>query len=175
MGAAHTIGVQKHINEDYDIKEFDEIPPKSTASKIVSWILPVAIILLILFSFSKDREIGLQQIKTWILFNGTASALGTLLAGGHIISILVAFLVAPITSLNPLIAAGWFAGLTEAYIRKPTVEDFQKVSDDLGSVKTFFSNRVLKVLMVVILANVGSTLGTILSGLNIFSKIIEKL
>ena len=77
--------------------------------------------------------------------------------------------------LNPLIAAGWFAGLTEAYIRKPTVEDFQKVSDDLGSVKTFFSNRVLKVLMVVILANVGSTLGTILSGLNIFSKIIEKL
>ena len=175
MGAAHTIGVQKHINEDYDIKEFDEIPPKSTASKIASWILPVAIILLILFSFSKDKEIGMQQIKTWILFNGTASALGTLLAGGHIISILVAFLVAPITSLNPLIAAGWFAGLTEAYIRKPTVEDFQKVSDDLGSVKTFFSNRVLKVLMVVILANVGSTLGTILSGLNIFSKIIEKL
>ena len=153
----------------------DEIPPKSTASKIVSWILPVAIILLILFSFSKDREIGLQQIKTWILFNGTASALGTLLAGGHIISILVAFLVAPITSLNPLIAAGWFAGLTEAYIRKPTVEDFQKVSDDLGSVRTFFSNRVLKVLMVVLLANIGSTLGTILSGLNIFSKIIEKL
>ncbi|MBQ3376149.1 MAG: TraB/GumN family protein [Erysipelotrichaceae bacterium] len=175
MGAAHTIGVQKHINENYDIKELDEIPPKSTFSKIIGWLIPICIVLLIVLSFSKDKEIGMQQLKTWILFNGTASALGALLAGGHIISILVAFVVAPITSLNPLLAAGWFAGLTEAYIRKPTVEDFQKVSDDLGSFKGFFSNRVLKVLMVVILANLGSTIGTFVSGLSIFSKIIEKL
>ena len=117
----------------------------------------------------------LQQIKTWILFNGTCSALGALLARGHIISIIVAFLAAPITSLNPLLAAGWFAGLTEAYIRKPTVEDFSKVSDDLNSVKSFFSNRVLRILLLVILANLGSTIGTLISSLNIFSSLIEKL
>lgn len=175
MGAAHTIGVQKYLYEDYDIADFEVIPPKSTASKIASWILPVTILLVILLSFSKDKEIGLQQIKTWILFNGTCSALGSLLARGHIISIIVAFLAAPITSLNPLLAAGWFAGLTEAYIRKPTVEDFSKVSDDLNSVKSFFSNRVLRILLLVILANLGSTIGTLISSLNIFSSLIEKL
>ena len=175
MGAAHTIGVQKYINEDYDIRDFDVIPPKSTASKIASWILPVTILLIILLSFSKDKEIGLQQIKAWILFNGTCSALGTLLAGGHILSILVAFLAAPITSLNPLLAAGWFAGLTEAYIRKPTVDDFSKLSDDLNSLKSFFSNRVLRILLLVIMANLGSTIGTFISSLSIFSSLIDKL
>ena len=175
MGAAHTIGVQKYIHEDYDIAPLDEIPPKKPSSKILKWIFPAIILIAIISSFSFDKEMGFKQIKTWILFNGTLSALGALLAGGHILSILVAFICAPVTSLNPLLAAGWFAGLTEAKLRNPTVEDFDRLSEDLNTVKGFWKNKVTRVLLVVILANLGSTIGTIISSLNIFSSLIDKL
>ncbi len=175
LGAAHTIGIQKYINENYSIEEFDQIPPKKTSSKIIGWILPVIIVAAIIFSFSLNQEMGLKQIKTWIIFNGTLSALGVLLAGGHILSILVAFIASPITSLNPLMAAGWFAGLTEAHFRKPTVGDFDRLNEDMNSLKGLWKNKVTRILLVVVFANLGSTLGSIISGLNIFSSLIDRL
>lgn len=171
LGAAHTIGIQKYINEDYSIAELDQIPEKTIGSKLSGWIIPAVIIIAIIMSFSFNKDNGWQQIRTWILCNGTISAIGTIIAGGHIISALVAFIAAPITSLNPLMAAGWFAGLTEAAIRKPTVDDFSKLSDDLTFAK-LRQNRVTKVLMVVIFANLGSTIGTFLSGLGIFNSLL---
>jgi pheromone shutdown protein TraB len=84
---------------------------------------------------------GWEQLKQWILYNGTLSALGALIAGGHILSIVTAFAAAPVTSLNPLLAAGWFAGLTEARLIKPTVSDFNALSDDLSSFKGLRKNK----------------------------------
>jgi pheromone shutdown protein TraB len=76
------------------------------------------------------------------------------------LTIVTAFVAAPITSLNPTIAAGWVCGLVEAYLRKPRVIDLENVGGDLTSVKGIWSNRVTKILLVVILANLGSTIGT---------------
>ena len=173
LGAAHTIGVQQYIHEDYDITQFDEIPPKKPIGKILKWAFPVLILAIIIHSFTIDPDTGWKQIKTWILLNGTLSALGVVIAGGTILSILVAFLAAPLTSLNPLLAAGWFAGLTEAHFRNPTVADFDNLSEDLNSLKGIWHNRVTKVLLVVIFANLGSTIGTIISSLNIFSSLFN--
>lgn len=175
LGAAHTIGIQKYINEEYDIAQFDVIPPKKTTSKLIGWIIPLIIVVAIILSFSFSKEMGLKQIKTWILFNGTLSALGVLLAGGHILSILVAFIASPITSLNPLLAAGWFAGLTEAHFRNPTVADFDSLNEDLNSLKGLWKNKVTRILLVVVFANLGSTLGSFVSGLSIFSNLIDKM
>lgn len=175
MGAAHTIGVQKYIKEEYDIDELDVIPPKKLSSKLLKWVFPAIIVIAIISSFSFDPQTGWKQIKTWVLFNGTLSAVGTLIAGGHLLSVLVAFVCAPITSLNPLLAAGWFAGLTEAKLRNPTVADFDNLNEDLNSLKGFWKNKVTRVLLVVVLANLGSTIGTIVSSLNIFSSLIDKL
>ena len=171
IGAAHSIGIQKYINEDFSIAGYDEIPPKTTLQKLAGWIIPAAIVIAIALSFQSNPDMGWQQIKRWILFNGSLSALGTLAAGGHIISALVAFIAAPITSLNPLMAAGWFAGLCEAHLRKPTVRDFDSLSDDLNDWKGLWKNKVSRILMIVIFANLGSTLGTFISSLDIFSNL----
>jgi pheromone shutdown protein TraB len=80
------------------------------------------------------------------------------------VTILSAFLAAPITSLNPMVAAGWVAGLVQAWIKRPTVRDLENLPRDIGSLKTFWSNPVCRVLLVVVLANLGSTLGTIIGG-----------
>jgi pheromone shutdown protein TraB len=106
------------------------------------------------------RETSEQMVLAWVLANGIAAALGTIIALAHPLTILAAFVAAPITSLNPTIAAGWVCGLTEAYLRKPRVIDLERVADDLTTMRGIWSNRVIKVLLVVVLANLGSSIGT---------------
>lgn len=175
IGAAHSIGIKEHINDPISIEELDRIPPKSLASKISGWIIPTIIILLILSSFHLDTNLGWEQIKSWFLWNGTLSALGTALVLGHPLSILTAFLAAPFTSLNPLIAAGWFAGLTEAYVRKPRVMDLESLNDDINSFKGIMHNRFIRILLVVIMANVFSSIATYISGADIIKNIISHM
>ncbi len=175
LGAAHTINVPKYIEEDYEIDSFDVVPPKKTSSKIVGWIIPVIIIVLILLAFNIDPDTGIKQIKTWIIFNGSFAAIGALLGGGHILTILTSFVVAPLTSLNPLLGAGWFAGLVQARISKPTVDDFNHLSEDCNSLKGFYHNKVTRVLLIVLLASLGSSIGTFVSGFSIFASLIDIL
>jgi pheromone shutdown protein TraB len=102
------------------------------------------------------------MVLAWVLANGSLAALGAAVALAHPLTILTAFFAAPITSLNPTIAAGWVCGLVEAYFRKPRVRDLETVADDLGSLRGFWRNRVIKVLLVLVLANLGSSIGTVL-------------
>ncbi len=175
IGAAHSIGIKEHISEEIDTAKLDEIPPKSKVSQIIKWAIPALIIILILSSFSIDSNLGINQLKSWILWNGTMSAIGTALVLGHPLSILTAFVAAPITSLNPLLAAGWFAGLVEALIRKPRVEDLEHLSDDITSFKGIMHNRFIRILLVVIMANLFSSIATYISGADIISNLLNHL
>ncbi len=171
VGAAHSPGVKKLIEqgECSAPPELDEIPPAKPVGKIIAWAIPALILFMLLYTLLKDPSALLMQIGKWILYNGSLALIGTLIAGGNIISALVAFVAAPITSLNPLLAAGWFAGLAEAKINKPTVMDFKGLSEDLKSFKSMRKNRVIRILLVVVFANIGSTIGTFLGGVGIFN------
>ena len=173
VGAAHGKGIVDNLNKDTDINELDKIPENKGIGNIIKWLIPILIIAMIIFTIINNKEVGISQIKQWILWNGTLSAIGVLLARGHILSILTAFIIAPITSLNPLLAAGWFAGIVEATIRKPKVKDFEDIANDTQSLKGFFKNNVTRILLVVVFANVFSSIATIVSGLGIFSSFID--
>ena len=77
----------------------------------------------------------------------------------HPLTILTAVVASPITSLNPMIAAGWVAGLVEIFLRKPKVKDFERLPEDIVSVKGFWKNKITRVLLIVVLTNMGSSLG----------------
>ncbi|MEF9893348.1 MAG: TraB/GumN family protein [Anaerorhabdus sp.] len=173
LGAAHIPGIKEEIYKTYDIKELESIPAKKPSAKIIGWIIPLAIIAMILSLFSVNSTLGWEQVINWVLWNGSLSALGVLLAWGHPLAILVAFIAAPITSLNPLLAAGWFAGLAEAFIRKPKVKDFENLLDDVNSIKGFYKNRITHILLVVIFANLFSTLGTMIGGFDVIKNFIQ--
>ncbi|HHT49968.1 MAG TPA: TraB/GumN family protein [Eubacteriaceae bacterium] len=175
LGAAHIPGIKKEIYNEHNLEELSSIPPKTLFSKIAGWIIPVIIIGLILSTFSLDKDTGTDQIISWVLWNGSLAAIGTALAFGHIISILTAFLAAPITSLNPFLAAGWFAGIVEALIRKPNVEDFENLSDDIFNLKGFWRNKVTRVLLVVIFANLGSSIGTWIGGADVIRMFLRTI
>ncbi len=171
LGGAHVPGVKDEIFKEQDIEEITTVPPKSPVTKIIGWIIPALIVGLITYGFLTNLETGFRQLTAWVLWNGALSAVFTALSLGHPLSILTAFVVAPISSLNPMLACGWFAGLVEAAIRKPTVKDVNSVPDDILSFKGFFKNRFLRILLIVIMANIGSSLGTFIAGLDIIRNL----
>ncbi|MGY0694436.1 TraB/GumN family protein [Virgibacillus sp. FSP13] len=175
LGAAHVPGITKEIKKDHDLKRLTEIPPKSKVPKIIGWSIPILIIALIAYTFISNPSAGYQQTLSWILWNGSFSALGVIIALGHPLTILTAFVAAPISSLNPLIAAGWFAGIVQAYIRRPSVRDFEKLSEDVFSIKGFWHNSVTRILLIVVLANLGSSLGTFIGGADVVRLFFENI
>jgi len=164
VGAGHLNGIQKYLQKEkinVDLKELEYIPKKKVSIfKVIGYLIPVVFIILIAYMyFHFGWEETLEALKWWILINGSLSAIGTLLARGHILSIIAAFFAAPITSLSPAIAAGWVAGYVEYKVRKPVVKDFK----DLGKLETlrdFWKNKVIRLLFVVAFANLGSMIGT---------------
>jgi pheromone shutdown protein TraB len=70
---------------------------------------------------------------------------------------------APIATLNPAIGVGMLTGLLEAYLRKPTVEDFEKLHDDIASIKGFFRNRFTHVLIVFLFTSLGGMAGNFIA------------
>ena len=142
---------------------------------LFEYLIPLLFIGLIIYTIFKNRDLGISQIISWTLWHGSLSAFGVLCAKGHPLSILTAFVMAPLTSLNPLLASGWFAGLMEAYLRKPKVKDFEDITNDISDIKGFWKNGVTRILLVVIFANLFSSLGTFISGIDIIKKFIESL
>lgn len=171
LGAAHTPGVEEEVFKEQNIEELNKIPPKSLAGKVLPWLIPILIVVLIGLGFKQSMNTGMAQVKSWFLFNSVLAALLTALCLPHPLSILTAFVAAPFTSINPMLACGWFAGLVEASLKKPTVEDVNNIPEDIFSIKAWIHNKFLKALLVVILANIGSSIGTIIAG----SKIIQSL
>ncbi len=165
VGAGHVPGIQKHIQNKNSLESISVVPPKSIVPVIIKWTIPVAIVALLVIGFFKGGvQHSMQSIYIWILVNGILSALGAALAFAHPLTILSAFIGAPITSLNPMIAAGWVAGLVQVWVKKPTVADFEDLPQAISSVKGFWKNPVSRVLLVVVFANLGSSLGTFISG-----------
>ncbi|WP_039870914.1 MULTISPECIES: TraB/GumN family protein [unclassified Halobacillus] len=175
LGAAHVPGIKEEIHKEHDLKKLTERPKKSKAPKIIGWTIPLLILSVIVYTFFSNPAAGTQQTISWILWNGSFSALGTAVALAHPLAVVTAFIMAPITSLNPLIAAGWFAGIVQAYFRRPNVGDFDTLSDDVTSVKGFWNNKVTRILLVVVLANLGSSLGTFIGGADVIRLFIRNL
>ena len=76
------------------------------------------------------------------------------------LTVLSAFLAAPLTTLHPALAAGWVAGLVEAWLRPPAVADFEALPAAMENFRDFVRNPVVRILLVVATTNLGASLGT---------------
>ncbi|MDD2777957.1 MAG: TraB/GumN family protein [Methanocellales archaeon] len=163
IGAGHRKGVEKFLTYPELIPSFEEmmqIPKKLNVMKFLGVMVMISILLtFVLLVMSVPLEKLLVALGYWFIINGILSGLGALLAGAHPLSIATAFGVAWLTSLNPFLAAGWFAGLAEAYVRKPTSSDFKRMVD-AETLDDLRKNRLFRVILVAALANIGSVIGT---------------
>ena len=173
LGAGHVPGIKEELAQEHDLAQLSAVAPPSLVAKVIGWAIPLLIVALIAFTFAVDRGAGLDQLFSWVLWVGSAAALGTLVVFGHPLSILTAFVAAPFTALHPLLAAGWFAGFTEAMVRKPNVGDFENLGEDVLSLKGFWRNKVTHILLVVVFANLGATFGVVVGGTELIKNFIH--
>ncbi|MFT4560683.1 MAG: pheromone shutdown-related protein TraB [Gammaproteobacteria bacterium] len=174
VGAGHLKGLEADLKSTTDtatpeqvVTELSSIPAGRRWIKFVPWLIVALVFVGFGIGFYRSPELGMTLVLEWIVINGGLAALGTAIAGGHILTVISAFVAAPITSLNPTIGAGFVTALVEAYIRKPTVGDFSKLRNDTSSLKGWRSNRVARTLLVFFLSTLGSAAGTYLAGFRI--------
>ena len=179
LGAGHLPGVEAHLQkisnneESSDTTEISSIPPKKFGSKIAGWIIPAIVIGVIVAGFIYGgTKAGSMILTTWFLWNGIPAAIGCLVALAHPITIIVAFVTAPFTSLCPFIGVGFVTGIVQAIVQKPKVQDIETLQDDI-SLKGIYKNRILRVLLVFILSSLGSTVGTFIGGADIIGQLAD--
>lgn len=170
VGAAHVPGIVELLGEMAEGKrssstaDIETVPPKKFFGKIAPWIIPAAIVGLFVFGIYRSGfDTILEMGKIWILANGVLAALGAIAALAHPLTILISFVGAPITSLNPTIGVGMVAGLLEYVFRTPRVLDMESLNTDILSLKGWYRNRVTRILLVFFLSSLGSSVGTFLA------------
>jgi len=170
VGAGHMAGIERWLKKldakevDADVSGIDVVPPRSFFSKVSGWLIPLLILVLIGIGFFRSgSQASLEMMLRWVLLNGTLAAVGSALCLAHPGTIAVSFLLAPLATLNPLVGIGLFAGISEAYLRKPRVQDFERLTEDVTSIKGFYGNRVTHVLLVFFLSSVGGMVGNFIA------------
>jgi pheromone shutdown-related protein TraB len=174
VGAGHVPGITRYLHEEIDTSPLEKVPPGGRLSTAIKWGIPALIVALLILGFSLGgSKTGRDMLSWWILANGILAGLGAVAAAAHPFTVLSAVLAAPFTSVNPMMAAGWVAGLVEALIRKPRVSDFEDLPRDIATLRGFWNNKVTRILLVVVFTNLGSMLGTFVGGTYIVKAAIE--
>ncbi len=178
LGAGHLPGVERHLaqlaagTENADTSDIETVPASGIGARLVGWLIPVLIVALIAFGFYYGgRNVGAKMALDWVLWNGMLAAVGAVLAAAHPVVMLAAFVGAPITSLCPLVGVGMLTGILQAVLCKPKVADMETLQDDVASVRGFYKNRILRVLLVFLLSSLGSSAGTFIAGASFVGKI----
>lgn len=174
VGAGHLSGIQDNLKKPSQemiskLPELEKQPKKSNLPKYLMLLIPIILATLVgKMAYDGDFTKVWDSISVWLVLNALLAGIGILIAGGHPLSVIVGALASPFTSLNPSLAAGWFAGYTQIKMVPPTGKDAQEFIT-LSDYSIFWKNKVGRVMLVVIGGNIGSTAGSLIAGGAIFN------
>lgn len=176
VGAGHLEGLARHLAEDRsdpaaETEELDRVPPRARWPRAIPWVIAALVLTGFFLGFSRSPELGWQLVMIWVVINGGLAGAGALIARAHPLTVLSAVIAAPLTSLNPAVAAGMVTGLVESWLRKPRVSDLERLRFDVTTIKGWFGNPATRILLVFFLSNLGSALGTWIAGFRIFGAL----
>ncbi len=170
VGAGHLAGIAEHIQEmaagreSTDLAGIADVPPRRLIGRLAPWIIPAVIVVIFVLGFVKSGwRMSLEMAAKWLLANGGLAAVGSIAALAHPLTVVVAFVGAPIATLNPFVGIGLFTGIVEAFLRKPRVSDFERIAEDIGSIRGFYTNRITRILLVFFLSSIGGMIGNFIS------------
>lgn len=175
VGAGHVAGLVEMIQLDNSqkLEEITSIPPVSRTWKTVGWAIPLLILAsLVTIGVKKGAAVAGANLLFWVLANGIPCAIGALLAFAHPATILSAFLAAPVTSLTPVIGAGYVTAFVQVMVNPPVVKEFEHVGEDISTFTGWWKNRLLRVFLVFFLTGLGSAVGTWVGGYEIFKNLV---
>jgi len=160
VGAAHVPGIQAQFGKPIDRAALDRVPPPSLAWRALKWLVPIVFIAALIWGWRRsDATSFAEMMLAWILPTSIAAGGGTLLAGGSLASVLAAIVVSPIAAIHPLLGTGMVVGLVEAWRRRPSVADCERLPDDLQSFTGFWRNPVTRILLIAVASGIGTAVG----------------
>lgn len=159
------------VGADTMLENLDRIPAASRWPKLIPWFIVALVFVGFGIGFSRSSDLGWELVIEWVVINGGLAALGALIALAHPVTIVAAFVAAPLTSLNPAIGAGMVTAAVETMMRRPTVENFSQLRTDTTRLKGWWQNRVTRILLVFLLSTLGSAAGTYIAGFRIFGRL----
>ena len=164
VGAGHKPGIEKYLNSPEtlpDLKDLEVIKEKKGIpwTKIILAMIPVLFVVIFFLAYFSGINIT-WNIYDFIVISMIMGFLGSILSGSKIQSAIVGGLVAPLTIIHPLLAAGWFSGLCEARYRKVRQRDIKNLTK-VESFKDLWNNNIFRILLVVIGTNLGVSIATL--------------
>jgi len=176
VGAGHLKGIERYLGQRTErpaelIRQLDAQPVTSRWPKLLPWLIVALLLIGFVIGFYRSPQLGVQLVLDWIFINGGLAALGALCAAAHPLTVVGAFVAAPLTSLNPTVGAGMVTAGIEIYLRKPKVSDFGRLRIDATRLKGWWQNRVTRTLLVFVFSTLGSAIGTYVAGFRIFGRL----
>ncbi|WP_353176265.1 TraB/GumN family protein [Salinisphaera sp. T5B8] len=176
VGAGHLKGLARYLEAGMDdpgatVAELDRVPPGARWVKWIPWVVVALVFIGFAIGFSRSAGLGQQMVIEWVVINGALSAVGAALALAHPLTVVTAFIAAPLTSLNPTIGAGMVTAAAELWLRKPRVGDFSTLKSDVTKATGWWKNRVSRTLLVFVFSTIGSAAGTYIAGFRIVGQL----
>ena len=160
VGAAHVPGMLARFGQPLDRAALERVPPASLGWRIVKWLVPILFLVALIWGWRRSTTSSLlEMMLAWILPTSVAAGGCTLLAGGSLLSVLSAIVVSPIAAIHPLLGTGMVVGVVEAWSRKPSVADCERLPDDIQSLRGFWRNPVTRILLVAVASGIGTAVG----------------
>ena len=164
VGAGHQPGIEKYLDNPETLPPLEELE-KINDKKGIPWLkiflalIPILFVVIFFLAFFNGINIA-WNIYDFIIISMIMGFIGSILSGSKIQSALVGGVVAPLTIIHPLLAAGWFSGLTEAKFRKVRQSDIQNLAH-IESFRDLWNNNIVRILLVVVGTNLGVTIATL--------------
>ncbi|MDX8403177.1 MAG: TraB/GumN family protein [Mariprofundaceae bacterium] len=180
VGAGHLSGIRGYLDQycgysdselDSALGELKQLSEKKKIGKFIPWLITALILSGFAIGFSKNPSLGWELVFNWVVINGGFASIGALIAAAHPLTILGAFIAAPITSLNPMIGAGVVTSALEIWLRKPRMKDFDSLRHDTAHFTGWWHNRISRTLLVFIFSSLGSAIGTYIAGFIIYDRL----
>lgn len=177
VGAGHKKGITNYMDHPEELPPIEDLltikKSKIPIGKLILYSIPA--IFVIIFALAILNGINVQtSLLNFILLTGSFSFLGCILSGSKIYSAITAFIVAPLTTIHPLLAAGWFSGIVEAKLRQISMDDAVEISK-VDSFRDLWGNNLFRVLIVVVGTNIGASIGLFLTIPNVILPLFSKI
>ncbi len=174
VGAGHVAGMLRALSgsQRTDLATLEVIPEGGRLLRWIGWAVPALLLAALgTIAWQKGAAAVQENLVFWILANGIPSGLGAAIALGHPLTVLAAFAAAPVTSLTPVIGAGYVTAFVQSFLRPPLVSELRRVSEDAAQLRGWFGNRLLRIFLVFVLSTLGSVIGTWVGGAEIVSNL----
>lgn len=165
VGAGHKPGINRYLDNPETLPPLADLRVTKEKKgipwvKIILALIPILFVVIFFLAFFNGISIT-DNVIEFVGISMLMGFLGSILSGSKVLSAIVGGLVAPLTIIHPLLAAGWFSGLTEAKLRKVRKSDISNLSK-IKHLKDIWHNNICRILIVVVGTNIGVSIATLI-------------